>query len=69
LRSNNSLPILNISSGIARMQAANSLGDMGIKIHLIEKKSSIGGRIAQLDGFCITKYPILIISSGWRKYR
>ena len=38
-----------IGGGIAGIQAALDLGDMGIEVHLIEKKPSIGGRMAQLD--------------------
>ncbi len=49
MRSKNSLPILIIGGGIAGIQAAIDLGGMGIKVHLIEEKPSIGGRMAQLD--------------------
>jgi heterodisulfide reductase subunit A len=35
--------------GIAGMQAALDLAEMGIKVCLIEKLPSIGGRMAQLD--------------------
>jgi len=38
-----------IGAGIAGIQAALDLGDMGIKVHLVEKESCIGGRMAQLD--------------------
>jgi len=38
-----------IGGGIAGIQAALDLGDMGIAVHLVEKKPSIGGRMAQLD--------------------
>ncbi|MHA1369368.1 MAG: FAD-dependent oxidoreductase [Promethearchaeota archaeon] len=38
-----------IGGGIAGIQASLDLADMGIKVHLIEKKPSIGGRMAQLD--------------------
>jgi len=41
--------VLVIGGGIAGIQAALDLGDMGIKVHLVEKKPSIGGRMAQLD--------------------
>ncbi len=41
--------VLVIGAGIAGIQAALDLGDMGIKVHLIEKQSCIGGRMAQLD--------------------
>lgn len=47
--SESSKPILVIGGGIAGIQAALDLGDMGIKVHLVEKKPSIGGRMAQLD--------------------
>ncbi len=38
-----------IGAGIAGMQAALDLADQGIKVHLIEKYPSIGGRMSQLD--------------------
>jgi heterodisulfide reductase subunit A len=38
-----------IGGGIAGMQAALDLAEVGIKIYLIEKTPSIGGRMAQLD--------------------
>jgi len=41
--------VLVIGGGIAGIQAALDLGDMGIRVHLAEKKPSIGGRMAQLD--------------------
>jgi heterodisulfide reductase subunit A len=41
--------VLVIGGGIAGIQAALDLGDMGIKVHLVERKPSIGGRMAQLD--------------------
>ena len=41
--------VLVIGGGIAGIQAALDLGDMGIKVHLVEKKPAIGGRMAQLD--------------------
>jgi len=41
--------VLVIGGGIAGIQAALDLGDMGIKVHLIERKPAIGGRMAQLD--------------------
>jgi len=49
LGANSSEPILIIGGGIAGIQAAIDLGDMGLKVHLVEKKPSIGGRMAQLD--------------------
>ena len=45
----NSKSVLIIGAGIAGIQAALDLGDMGIKVHLIEKNPCIGGRMAQLD--------------------
>jgi len=41
--------VIIIGAGIAGIQAALDLGDMGIKVHLVEKQSCIGGRMAQLD--------------------
>ncbi len=41
--------VMVIGGGIAGIQAALDLGDMGLKVHLVEKKPSIGGRMAQLD--------------------
>ena len=38
-----------IGGGIAGMQASIDLANMGIKVYLLEKKPSIGGRMAQLD--------------------
>ena len=38
-----------IGGGIAGIQAALDLGEMGIDVLLIEKKPSIGGVMAQLD--------------------
>ena len=38
-----------IGGGIAGIQAALDLADMGIQVNLVEKKPSIGGRMAQLD--------------------
>ena len=38
-----------IGAGIAGIQAALDLGDMGIKVHLVEKQPVIGGKMAQLD--------------------
>jgi heterodisulfide reductase subunit A len=40
--------VLVIGGGIAGIQAALDL-DMGIKVHLVERKPAIGGRMAQLD--------------------
>jgi len=41
--------ILVIGGGIAGIQAALDLADMGIRVHLVERLPSIGGRMAQLD--------------------
>jgi len=41
--------VLVIGGGIAGMQAALDLADMGIRVHLVEKLPSIGGKMAQLD--------------------
>ena len=41
--------ILVIGGGIAGIQSALDLADMGIKVHLVETLPSIGGKMAQLD--------------------
>jgi heterodisulfide reductase subunit A len=38
-----------IGGGIAGMNAALDLANQGIKVYLVEQKSTIGGRMAQLD--------------------
>ena len=38
-----------VGGGIAGIQAALDIGDMGYKTYLVEKTPSIGGRMAQLD--------------------
>ena len=38
-----------IGGGIAGIQAALDLAEMGIEVSLIERKPSIGGVMAQLD--------------------
>jgi len=38
-----------IGGGIAGMQSSLDLADMGIKVYLVEKLPSIGGKMAQLD--------------------
>ena len=38
-----------IGGGIAGIQAALDLGDMGVETFLVEKGPSVGGRMAQLD--------------------
>lgn len=42
-------PVLVVGGGIAGIQASLDLADQGIKVYLIEKRPSIGGRMAQLD--------------------
>ena len=41
--------VLIIGGGIAGIQASLGLADMGVKVHLVEKLPSIGGKMAQLD--------------------
>ena len=41
--------VLVVGGGIAGMQAALDLGDQGFKVYIVEEKSAIGGRMAQLD--------------------
>jgi heterodisulfide reductase subunit A-like polyferredoxin len=41
--------VLVVGGGIAGMQAALDLGDQGFKVYLVETKSAIGGKMAQLD--------------------
>ena len=41
--------VLVIGGGIAGMQCALDLAEMGVKVHLVEKSPVIGGRMAQLD--------------------
>jgi heterodisulfide reductase subunit A len=41
--------VLVIGGGIAGMQAALDLANRGVKVYLVEKSPSIGGRMAQLD--------------------
>ena len=38
-----------IGGGVAGIQAALDLADMGVETYLVERDSSIGGRMAQLD--------------------
>jgi heterodisulfide reductase subunit A2 len=42
-------PILVIGGGIAGIQASLDLADAGLEVYLIERSSSVGGRMAQLD--------------------
>ncbi len=38
-----------VGAGIAGMNAALDLANQGIKVYLVENKTTIGGRMAQLD--------------------
>ena len=38
-----------VGGGIAGLSAAIDLGDAGFKVHLVEKNTTIGGRMSQLD--------------------
>jgi len=42
-------PVMVVGGGIAGIQAALDLADQGIKVYIVEKRPSIGGRMAQLD--------------------
>lgn len=46
---NESKSVLVIGGGIAGIQAALDLADMGINVDIVERKPCIGGRMAQLD--------------------
>jgi heterodisulfide reductase subunit A-like polyferredoxin len=41
--------VLVVGGGIAGMQASLDLANAGYYVHLVEKKSAIGGAMAQLD--------------------
>jgi len=41
--------VMVIGGGVSGIQAALDLADMGVRVHLVEKNPSIGGRMAQLD--------------------
>ena len=41
--------VLVVGGGIAGIQAALDLADMGAHVHIVEREPSIGGRMAQLD--------------------
>jgi len=41
--------VLVIGGGVAGIQASLDLADMGLQVHLVENRPSIGGRMAQLD--------------------
>ncbi len=42
-------PVLIIGAGIAGIQAALDLAELGVDVYLLDKKPSIGGKMAQLD--------------------
>ncbi|MFU8773190.1 MAG: FAD-dependent oxidoreductase, partial [Anaerolineales bacterium] len=42
-------PILVIGGGIAGIQASLDIADAGLEVYLVERSSSVGGRMAQLD--------------------
>ena len=42
-------PVLVLGGGIAGIQAATDLAEMGIPVYLVEKKPALGGKMAQLD--------------------
>ena len=41
--------VLVVGGGIAGMQSALDLADQGFKVYLVEQKSAVGGKMAQLD--------------------
>ncbi len=41
--------VLVIGGGVAGMQAALDLANAGVKVYLMERSPSLGGRMAQLD--------------------
>src|SRR3990172_8141744 len=41
--------VMVVGGGIAGMQASLDLAEQGFKVYLVEKKSAIGGHMAQLD--------------------
>ena len=41
--------VMVVGGGIAGVQAALDLAEMGIEVYLVERGPSIGGRMAQLD--------------------
>lgn len=41
--------VLVLGGGIAGIQASLDLAEMGLKVMLVEKNASIGGKMAQLD--------------------
>ncbi|MGM0446099.1 MAG: FAD-dependent oxidoreductase, partial [Bacillota bacterium] len=42
-------PVLVLGGGIAGIQAATDLAEMGIPVYLVEKNPALGGKMAQLD--------------------
>ncbi len=42
-------PVMVVGGGIAGIQAAYDLAEMGIPVHLIEKSPALGGKMSQLD--------------------
>ena len=45
----NNKSVLVVGAGIAGIQAALDLAELGVDVHLIERTPSIGGRMPQLD--------------------
>ncbi|MHC4144193.1 MAG: FAD-dependent oxidoreductase, partial [Planctomycetota bacterium] len=41
--------VMVVGGGIAGIQAALDLAEMGVEVFLVERQPSIGGRMAQLD--------------------
>jgi heterodisulfide reductase subunit A-like polyferredoxin len=41
--------VMVVGGGIAGMQSALDLADQGFKVYLVEQKSAVGGKMAQLD--------------------
>lgn len=41
--------VLVLGGGIAGIQSALDLAEMGVQVHMVEKLPSIGGKMAQLD--------------------
>jgi heterodisulfide reductase subunit A-like polyferredoxin len=46
---NGAQSVLVLGGGIAGLQAASDLAQLGFQVHLVERSPSIGGRMAQLD--------------------
>jgi heterodisulfide reductase subunit A len=49
MSSTKSKGILVVGGGIAGIQAALDLAHAGFRVHLVERTSSIGGRMSQLE--------------------